>query len=149
MYASFYAHQIFFQPDLKHNIDFWYLAKQAKQKYSQALKEYQLLSVDNDDFYDELIAALKNKLEQQQFLVPYLISNAGPIDSAFTGCDELGVDEFYCTVINKAVFGFIIVAATINNKLCFNFNFASPALSVETATKLADRMLQHLVNNLD
>ncbi len=145
---AFYAHQLLFQLDLKHDIDFWHLAKQAKQKYSQAFHEYQLLPADNDDFYDELAAALQNNLKQKQFFVPYTISNVGPVDSAFTGCDEFNIDGFYFTAMNKAVFGFIVFAATINNKLCFDFNFASPALSVETATKLADGMIRHLVDNL-
>ena len=146
---SFYASQTLFQLDLKHDLDFWHLAKQAKQKYGQAIKEYELLPADKDAFADKLVAALKNTLEHQQFFIPYTMSNIGPIDSVFAGCDEFNIDEFYFTALNQAVFNFIIFAATIKNKLCLDFNFASPALSVDTATKLADRMMQHLLNNLD
>lgn len=147
---AFYAHQIMFDLDLNDDQDFWVLAKQAKQQYQKILSEYVLFAADDQAVFNDIFTHIKSSQEQQHFFIPYSVSNAGVLDSSFENLSEaLQIKNYYFTVLNQAVFPLAIFAATINNQLCLNFNFSIPALTLESATKLTDNTMRHLLNYLD
>ncbi len=145
---SNHADGISFHLDLATHDGFWGLAKQSKQKYKQCKHEYQFSAGDDHESSDDIGMMFEKKFDQKQFYIPYGVSNVGAVDSAFVGCEAFDIDSYYCTALNKAVIGLFLCVATLNNKLCVNFNFASPPMSSETAKKLADLTMKHLLDNI-
>lgn len=146
---AFYAHQLSFNLDPHASCDFWDLALQAKKKSMQAISEYTLLSEDDYELFDKIAVSIQDNIQQKQFFIPYTISNVGVIDDAFVGCETFGMGDFYFTVRNQSIFVFTIFMATIHHKLYLNFNYSSPAMSKETATKLASRVFYYLRSHLN
>ncbi|MBU0744348.1 MAG: hypothetical protein KKE11_03155 [Gammaproteobacteria bacterium] len=142
------AHGFLFHLDLKTHDDFWELAKQARNKYSQHISEYQLPSADNHDFFNNFKKMLAEKFKQKKFNIPYNVSNIGVVDSAFKGCKGFDVESYYFTIRNNTFIGMFLCVTAVSNKLCLNFNFSFPAMSTKTATQLANLTMKHLSENI-
>ena len=142
---AFYAHQISFDVDFQER-SFWELATHNKQQYSAALQAYSLLDARDPAVGESIKQALHNSVRNNKFFVTYCMTNAGNLDEIFAQNPE--IESFHFTVTNKSVFVMILAATTINDRLCLNFNYTTPALSTKTAKAMADRTLQHLLGSL-
>lgn len=146
---AFYAHQLLFNLDLKVDCSFWNLARQSQEKYQQAINEYTLESADNNELFSNIAAGITAHFDKGKFFVPYTITNAGVVDEAFIGLEaKYKAEHFSFTILNQQLFGLIICTSTLNNNLHLNFNFSVPALSEESATKLIERTIFYLMNNI-
>ncbi len=142
---AFYAHMLPFKLDLSNDPSFWDVAKQAITRYGKAIKAYQFGSLEDDASCEALTEGIQTHIQNAQFFVPYAVSNAGVLDAAFAKCDpHFKPEEFYFTVMNRALFGYLIFADSLNGRLFLNFNFTVPALASSTGEKLAKLTLSFL-----
>ena len=137
---AFYAHMV--EAHIQHpEQSFWIVAKEAHLKCRAALAAYQL-PPNNLDFFDGLKNTIAENYANGCFFGDYCFTNVGLIDDSFKGCECFGIHDFCFTVLNQGIFGVLISAATVNNRLSLNFNYAVPALSDKTVRAIIDKTMR-------
>lgn len=130
----FYAHQNLFQvPDVDN--EFWSLARDFKAAYTDAIGCYQQPLGTDEQVLDAIFSGLNQAIhERHEFGGPPTVTNVGSLDEVFI--NHPAVTEFYFTIANRNLMPPILTAATINQTLCLNLNYTSPAVSSNQGEKI-------------